>query len=198
MWLPRTSWPLRLWPNRSRWDHLSHQAQQRLPSPSSYDPILHKILKRCPCLIWSLLILYNYHPIHLTPCIGEVYNTIIKDRWLDSMRSNWYFDTSIQKALMPSVPGCIEHYAKLAPAINEAHTHHKSLCMLVGSGQCLRKCTLWPPHQILSHTPSKLVNMVTDFYSNLRKIDLHPQRKNIIYPAGDLPLPRIPTISRHL
>ena len=29
---------------------------------------------------------------------------------------------------MPSVPGYIEHYTKLAAAISEAHTSHKSLC----------------------------------------------------------------------
>ena len=84
----------------------------------------------------------NYRPITLTSCIGKVYTTIIKDRWLAFMRSNKYFDTSIQKAFMPSVPGCIEHYMKLAAAINKAHSQHKSL------GQCLRKRTS-RPHQIL-------------------------------------------------
>ena len=67
-------------------------------------------------------------PIALTSCIGKVYTTIIKDRWLSFMQSNHYFDTSTQKAFMPSVPGCIEHYAKLSAAIGEAHKHHKSLC----------------------------------------------------------------------
>ena len=43
--------------------------------------------------------------------------------------SNQYFNTNIQKEFTPSVPGCIEHYTKLATAINEAHTHHKSLCI---------------------------------------------------------------------
>lgn len=36
------------------------------------------------------------------------------------MRTNKYFDINLKKAFMPSVPGCIEHYTKLAAAINEA------------------------------------------------------------------------------
>ena len=70
----------------------------------------------------------NFRPIALTLCIGKIY-TIIKDRLLDFMKANCYFDTKIQKAFMPSVPGCIEHYTKLAAAVSEAHTHHKSLCV---------------------------------------------------------------------
>ena len=43
------------------------------------------------------------------------------------MTSNGFLDPSIQKAFMPSVPGCIQHYAKLATAVHEAHMHYKSL-----------------------------------------------------------------------
>ena len=45
------------------------------------------------------------------------------------MKSNQYFDTKIQKAFMPSVPGCVEHYTKLAAAVSEARTKHKLLCV---------------------------------------------------------------------
>lgn len=45
------------------------------------------------------------------------------------MTGNGYLDHSVQKAFMPSVPGCIEHYTKLAAAIKEAHARHKSLAV---------------------------------------------------------------------
>ena len=64
--------------------------------------------------------------------------------------SNQYFNTNIQKEFTPSVPGCIEHYTKLATAINEAHTHHKSLCICwLDLAKHLWKRTSWP-HQIFS------------------------------------------------
>lgn len=71
---------------------------------------------------------------------------------------------------MPSIPGCIEHYTKLAAAISEAHTRHKSLCARwldlansYGSGH----------HDLIKfslnhyHAPEKMTNMVSDFYSGL-------------------------------
>ena len=51
----------------------------------------------------------NFCPIALTSCFGKIYTTIIKNRWLEFMKANQYFD-KIQKAFMPSVPGWIEHY----------------------------------------------------------------------------------------
>ena len=71
----------------------------------------------------------NFRPTALTSCVGKIYTTIIKDRWLSYMKSNNYFDTRIQKAFMPSVPGCVEHYVKLATAVSEARSLHKSLCV---------------------------------------------------------------------
>ena len=71
----------------------------------------------------------KFHPIALISCIGKVYTSIIKDRWLHFMRDNQYLDTKVQKAFMPSVPGCIKYYTKLATAINVACTCYKSLCV---------------------------------------------------------------------
>ena len=53
----------------------------------------------------------------------------MKNRLLHFMTGNGYLDSNIQKAFMPSVPGCIEHYTKLVTAIKEAHTRHKSLAV---------------------------------------------------------------------
>jgi hypothetical protein len=94
----------------------------------------------------------------------------MKDRWLDYMRSNQYLNTNIQKAFVPAVPGCIEHYTKLAAAINEAHTCHKSLCVCWVD---LANAYGSVHHDLIKfslnhyHAPPKLRNMVGDFYSGL-------------------------------
>lgn len=67
---------------------------------------------------------------------------------------------------MPSVPGCIQHYTKLAAAINEAHTCHKSLCACWLDLECVH-------HNLIQfslnhyHAPEMMTNMVSDFYSGL-------------------------------
>ena len=71
---------------------------------------------------------------------------------------------------MPSVPGCIEHYTKLATAINEAHTHHKSLC---GCWLDLANAYGSVRHDIINfslnhyHTSPKLANMICNLYCGL-------------------------------
>ena len=57
----------------------------------------------------------------------ELFSNILKNRLLKFMTSNGFLNASIQKAFMPSVPDCIEHYAKLVIAVHEAHVRHKSL-----------------------------------------------------------------------
>ena len=44
----------------------------------------------------------NSRPIALTSCIGKLYTTILKDRWLCYMVENRYLHPSIQKAFMPA------------------------------------------------------------------------------------------------
>ena len=112
----------------------------------------------------------KFRPIALTSCIGKVYTSIIKDRWLHFMRVNQYLDTKFQKAFMPSVPGCIEHYTKLATAINEACTCHKSLCVCWLD---LANAYGSVHHDLIRfsllhyHAPSKLIDMVSNLYQGL-------------------------------
>ena len=69
----------------------------------------------------------NFRPIALTSCVGKLFTTILKNRWLEFMLSNKYHDTSVQKAFMTATPGCLEHQSKLASIIQDARTKHKSL-----------------------------------------------------------------------
>lgn len=71
----------------------------------------------------------NFRPIALTSCIGKLFTTILRNRWLSYMMSNGYLDPSIQKAFMPTTPGCVEHHLKLAAILAEAKKKHKSLAV---------------------------------------------------------------------
>ena len=71
----------------------------------------------------------NFRPIALTPCIGKLFTTLLRNRSLRYMISNKYLDPSLQKAFMPTVPGCTEHYLKLSSVLSEAHSNHKSLAV---------------------------------------------------------------------
>ncbi len=72
----------------------------------------------------------NLRPIALTSCIGKLFTTLLKNRWLEFMLENGYLDRSIQKAFMSATPGCTEHHSKLATILSEARKKHKSLAWL--------------------------------------------------------------------
>ena len=71
----------------------------------------------------------NFRPIALTSCIGKVFTSILKDRWLNYMVANGYLDTNIHKAFIKNVPGCLEQYRKLLAAVTEAFKRHKSIAV---------------------------------------------------------------------
>ena len=45
------------------------------------------------------------------------------------MTANEYFDISVQKAFLPTTPGCTEHHLKLATILGDARKKHKSLAV---------------------------------------------------------------------
>ena len=71
----------------------------------------------------------NFRPIALTSCVGKLYTSVLKRRWLDYMTTNGYLNTSLQKAFIDGVSGCTEHQFKLLAAIEEAKAKHKALCV---------------------------------------------------------------------
>ena len=112
-----------------------------------------------------------FRPIALTPCIGKIYTSMLKDRWCQFMLENKFFDTSIQKAFLPGICGTEEHQYKLRSAIADAKRsrHALSICWLdfanaYGSVphwlilQCFR----------LYHAPDHLLSVITNIYSNLQ------------------------------
>ena len=70
----------------------------------------------------------NFRPIALTSCIGKVFTSVLKQRWVKYMLDNRYLNTTVQKAFVDGVPGCTEHHLRLL-STNKARRKHKSLCV---------------------------------------------------------------------
>ena len=112
----------------------------------------------------------NFRPIALTSCIGKLFTTILRNRWISFLSTNHYFDKSIQKAFMPKTPGCIEHHLKLAEILRNAKHKHKSLtvCWLD-----LANAYGSVHHSLISfalkhyHAPPQFLAIIQSFYSNL-------------------------------
>ena len=115
----------------------------------------------------------NFRPIALTSCVGKLFTTILRNRWLAFMVTNRYLDRSVQKAFMPKTPGCIEHHLKLATVIRDARKKHKSLavCWLD-----LANAYGSVHHSLISfslqhyHAPPQFLQLIQAFYSNLSAI----------------------------
>ena len=70
----------------------------------------------------------NFRPIALTPA-SKLLSGILKDRWLRHMRNNNYLDPDLQKAFLPTIPGVVEHQAKLASVIKSARRNKRALAV---------------------------------------------------------------------
>ena len=112
----------------------------------------------------------NFRPIALTSCVGKLFTTILRNRWLSYMTTNGYLDSSIQKAFMKATPGCIEHQSKLAAILAEARKTHKSLavCWLD-----LANAYGSVHHSLIQfsvqhyHAPAQFCNILQSLYSGL-------------------------------
>ena len=115
----------------------------------------------------------NFRPIALTSCVGKMFTTLLKNRWLNFMLTNNYLNTSTQKAFLPDIPGCLEQYQKLLIIISDAHQKHRSLsvCWLD-----LANAYGSVHHQLITfclrhyHAPQSFVNTVANLYTDLSAI----------------------------
>ena len=115
----------------------------------------------------------NFRPIALTACIGKLFTSIMRSRWLSFMVANRYLDITVQKAFLPGVSGCVEHHQKLLACLKDAHSHHRSLtvCWLD-----LENAFGSVRHNLIAfslchyHAPQIFQRMVGDLYSGLTAI----------------------------
>ena len=65
--------------------------------------------------------------IALTGCIGKSYNLILAKRLTDFLTANNLIDSSMQKAFLPGINGCIDHNAVMEEVIKQARVNKKPL-----------------------------------------------------------------------
>ena len=115
----------------------------------------------------------NFRPIALTPCIGKVFTSILKNRWMDFMLSNGYLNTNIQKAFMRNIPGCTEQFYKLMAAVQEAHRKHISITIcwldLANAYGSIHRGLIDFTLQ-LYHAPPRFKDIVASLYRNLSAV----------------------------
>ena len=109
----------------------------------------------------------NFRPIALTPCIGKIFTTLLRNRWLKFMLLNQYFDPSLQKAFLPTTPGCTEHQLKLSSILRPSTRHW----------QCVG--WIWAMHMAVCITqfslrhynaPPQFLSMMQALYSGLNGV----------------------------
>ena len=112
----------------------------------------------------------NVCPIALTFCVGKLYTTLLKDRWLRFMLVNNYLNTSVKKTFIPGIPGCFEQYRKLLTIIQDAYKKHRSLAVC-----WLDLANVYGSihHQLISfclqhyHAPPSFLASITEIYTGL-------------------------------
>ena len=125
-------------------DQISYLIFKRCPSlhPALLDLFNRVIMEGSVPLSWKVAVIRlipkssakddpasqgNLRPIALTSTISKLLSGILKNRWLRHMRANDYLDPDLQEAFLPTVPGVVEHQAKLAAVIKSAHQQKRSL-----------------------------------------------------------------------
>jgi hypothetical protein len=72
----------------------------------------------------------NFRPISLTSCIGNIHHQILADRMTVYLSSNGLIDTTVQKAFMRGISGCMDHNLILQELLAYTRKEKKMLhCM---------------------------------------------------------------------
>ena len=115
----------------------------------------------------------NFRPIALTSCVGKIYTSLLKNRWMAYMLDNKYLNTAVQKAFVDGIPGCTEHHLKRLSILNEVRQKHKSLCICRLD---LANAFGSVHHNLIEftfrhyHAPPAFINVITNLYQNLHGI----------------------------
>ena len=115
----------------------------------------------------------NFRPIALTSCIGKVFTSLVKQRWMSYMVGNNYLNTAVQKAFVEGVPGCTEHHLKLLSILGEDYKKHKSLCICWLD---LANAFGSVHHDLIRfslqhcHAPQAMVDMICNLYQDLKGV----------------------------
>ena len=71
----------------------------------------------------------NFFMIALTGCIGKTYHLLLNAKLTDYLVKNNFVDSTMQKAFLPGINGCIEHNAALEEIIKDARNKNLTVHM---------------------------------------------------------------------
>ena len=74
-------------------------------------------------------VLHSFWAIAFTPCLEELFTSLLRNHWLGYRVANKYLDSPLQKVFLPTVTVCMEHHLKLSSILVEAHSNHKSVAV---------------------------------------------------------------------
>ncbi|XP_023810165.1 uncharacterized protein LOC105353972 [Oryzias latipes] len=133
----------------------------------------------------------QFRTISLLSVEGKVFFSIVSRRLTEFLLKNDYIDPSVQKGGIPGAPGCLEHTGVFTQLIREAHENKGDLGVLWldlanAYGSIPHKLVELALH--LHHVPSKIKDLIVDYYNNFRmwvtsgsgKSDWHRIGKGII------------------
>ena len=69
----------------------------------------------------------NFRMLAMTSCLAKPYHEIKSKRMSNFMVENGYIDTTLQKAYLEGINGCIEHIQVLQQIIQDAKTKNKTV-----------------------------------------------------------------------
>ncbi|KAL3976498.1 mitochondrial import inner membrane translocase subunit TIM8 [Sarotherodon galilaeus] len=113
----------------------------------------------------------QFRSISLLSVEGKVFFSVVSQRLTEFLLRNNYIDPSVQKGGIPGVPGCLEHTGVVTHLIREAHENRGDLAVLWldltnAYGSIPHKLVEHALH--LHHVPSKIKDLILDYYANFR------------------------------
>ncbi|XP_016087054.1 uncharacterized protein, partial [Sinocyclocheilus grahami] len=113
----------------------------------------------------------QFRTISLLSVEGKVFFSIVSRRLTEFLLKNNYIDPSVQKGGIPGAPGCLEHTGVVTQLIREAHENRGDLVVLWldlanAYGSIPHKLVELALH--LHHVPSKIKDLILDYYNNFR------------------------------
>ena len=111
-----------------------------------------------------------FRPIAVGNTDGKVFFSLVNCRFTEFMLGNKFINTSIQKAFLPKIAGCVEHSTLSFKALTNAKKYHRSIVEtdtdVANAYGCLRhnliQFTLW-----YYHVPAEMAQLVAHYYDGL-------------------------------
>ena len=123
--------------------------------------------------------------IALTGCIGKTYHLILAKRLTDYLTANRLIDSTMQKAFIPGINGCIEHNAVMEELLKQARVNKRTLH---GTFFDLEDAFGSVPHTLIqetllrNHLPPNIIQYFSSCYSQAQAVVETPSWRSDSFP----------------